>query len=100
VSTPAGRIQQKIIRHAKRLGFLVKRHYNGPGVETGWPDLEIVLRAGRCVWVEVKAPGDRLRARQVYIIEKLRALGHTVIIAEDAETVIARLEDEAAAAEA
>jgi hypothetical protein len=95
MSTPAGKIQAKIILHAKRLGFLVKRHYNGPGAETGWPDLEIILPRGRTLWIEVKAPGDRLRKRQEYIISLLEALGHDVFICESAEAGIRRLEDAA-----
>lgn len=51
-----------------------------PGVD-GVPD-RLCLRAGRVVFVEVKAPGKRPRPLQVRRINQLRAQGFTALVVD------------------
>lgn len=52
-----------------------------PGSPTALPDICGVL-AGRAVYVEVKVPGKKPRKAQQYRMEKLKAAGAVVIVAQ------------------
>lgn len=90
--TPEGRIQKKAIEYAKKLGFLAKRHYNGPGAQTGWPDVQFFLPGGRTLHIEFKAPGKEATAIQQYRIDALRQLGHEAIVCDSYEDAKAALD--------
>lgn len=83
--TPEGKLQQDIIRYARGLGILAKRNYNGPGVATGWPDLELFFPGGKVVLAEIKAPGKKSRVtkKQQHRIRQLHALGHEAHVWDD-----------------
>lgn len=57
---------------------------------TGWPDRTILLR-GRVWFVELKAPGGRLSARQISVKAKLSRLGFVVRLLDTDEKVDAFL---------
>lgn len=52
----------------------------------GWPDTT-AHRDGRVLYVEWKAPGEKLKPQQVKVIAELRAAGMTVIVADKWEDV-------------
>ncbi len=56
------------------------------GIVTGWPDLVIVLPAGRVVWLEMKAQDGRLSEAQARVHAQLRTIGHHVGVAVDVDT--------------
>jgi hypothetical protein len=85
------KLQARVIKYAKGLGFLAKRNYNGPGVEVGWPDTELFLPGGRVLLFEFKDTGKEARKIQAYRIGQLRALGHHVFVCDnysDAKAII------------
>lgn len=53
-----------------------------PG-HTGVPDRIIIMPGGRVYFAELKAPGEKERARQGYVQRKLRELGFTVFSSVD-----------------
>jgi len=60
--------------------------------EPGWPDVLLVLRGGRVLWVEVKREkGGVLADVQLAKIDELRRMGHEVIVAETPIDVHAKL---------
>lgn len=67
-----------------RARFFAKR--KAEGVLAGTPDLACWLPEGRTLLVEVKAPGGVVSETQTELHAKLRALGHTVIVATSIET--------------
>ena len=56
------------------------------GVVSGWPDLVACIPGGRSFYVEVKAPGGVVSESQQDVHAKLRALDHTVIVADSIES--------------
>jgi hypothetical protein len=84
--TPEGRIASRVTNYAKSLGFLAKRNYNGPGVETGWPDHEYFLPGARVLLFEFKRPGGELRKIQKYRIAQLLQRGHHVYVCDSYES--------------
>ena len=53
-----------------------------PG-HTGVPDRIIIMPGGRVYFAELKAPGEKERARQEYVQQRLRKLGCTVFSSVD-----------------
>jgi hypothetical protein len=66
------------IRYARSKGFKAHRNYFGPGVETGWPDVEIFMPDGVVLLIEFKSKGKKPKKIQQYHINGLRALGFRV----------------------
>ena len=79
------KLQARVIKYAKSLGFLAKRNYNGPGVEVAWPDVEFFLPGGVVVLVEFKKPGGTLSKIQEYRIGELLERGHHVYVCDSFE---------------
>jgi len=89
--TPEAKIQQKAIDYARSRGFKVRRNHMGPGVETGWPDVEFLPGGGFVFFIEFKAPGGACSARQRLVIAELIRRGYDVHVCwsfEDARQVI------------
>ena len=61
-----------------------------PG-HTGVPDRIIIMPGGRVYFAELKAPGEKERARQEYVQRKLRALGFEVFSSVDSDEKIAEI---------
>ena len=64
--------------------------WSSPGM-TGVPDRIIIMPGGRMAFVELKAPGKRERARQVYVQDLLRRLGCTVYSSVDSKDKVDRI---------
>lgn len=69
-------IEQKLVKEIKKIGGLCLK-FESPGY-TGVPDRIILLPGGGVVFVELKAPGKKERARQQYVQKKFKELGVTV----------------------
>jgi len=72
------KVQGQIIRYARHHGLLVKRNYQAPGAEVGWPDLEIFGPFGKTLFMEMKAPGKKASKIQRYRMIRLIDLGFSV----------------------
>ena len=76
-------------------GYLVKRVKQAGGVAPKWvspgmsgvPDRIVFLPGGRIIFVEVKAPGKKLRPLQLYVKEQLEALGVDFRVVDSKEAV-------------
>jgi len=76
-------------------GYLVKRVKEAGGVAPKWvspgmsgvPDRIVFLPGGRIIFVEVKAPGKKLRPLQLYVKEQLEALGVDFRVVDSKEAV-------------
>lgn len=78
-------IEQKLITEAKRLhGLAVK--FVSPGL-AGVPDRLVLLPGGRCGFVELKAPGKKLRPLQEKRKKQLEALGFLVYCIDGIEQI-------------
>jgi hypothetical protein len=75
--------------------YLVKRVKEAGGVAPKWvspgmggvPDRIVFLPGGRIIFVEVKAPGKKLRPLQLYVKEQLEALGVDFRVVDSKEAV-------------
>jgi hypothetical protein len=61
------------------------------GIKRGVPDL-ILIRAGRCHGLELKAPGGRLSDAQRIAHDEMRAAGAEVAVAVGIDEALAQLE--------
>jgi hypothetical protein len=76
-------------------GYLVKRVRAAGGMAPKWvspgqsgvPDRIVFLPGGRIIFVEVKAPGKKLRPLQVHVRGQLEALGVDFRVVDSKETV-------------
>lgn len=55
------------------------------GILAGAPDLRVDLEGGRTIHLELKAPGGVVSEAQQRVHAKLRAIGHTVLVADSLE---------------
>lgn len=69
-------IEKKLIQPVRKLGGLCLK-CEIPGF-TGMPDRMILLPGPHIVFVETKRPGEKERARQIYVQGLLRRMGFTV----------------------
>lgn len=80
MATPEGQLVAHIKKVVKAAGGEVRKcEWAG---RVGAPDLFIMYK-GRHFWVECKAPGEGVRPTQEREIEKMRAAGCTVFVADD-----------------
>ena len=83
---PAERdIEKHLSDHVKALGGLSLKLTTLH--TTGLPDRLCLLPGGRCLFVELKAPGKKPRKIQTYMHHKLRGLGFKVLIIDSKEGV-------------
>ena len=61
--------------------------------EAGTPDIEVMLRGGRTLWIETKTPEGELRPTQVTWHARARQLGHTVVIARSPQQAVNLVHD-------
>ena len=69
-------VEQKLATEAKKRGGLAVK-FVSPGFD-GVPDRLVLFPGGKVAFVELKAPGKKMRPLQVRRAEQLRALGFSV----------------------
>lgn len=86
-------VQRIITEYLTAHGAIVIRHNAGyvrknvKLAPPGTPDLQAVLPGGRVLWIEVKGDGDTLRESQIAMHERLKKMGHSVVVARSLDDV-------------
>ena len=85
--TPESRIRAPAERLFRAAGFRLVpiQPTSGNGLDE-WPDLILVGTRGRVAWVEFKAPGERPREGQQFVLDLLRDMGHSVWVVDSSES--------------
>ena len=78
-------IELQLVIAVKKMGGRAVK-FISPGFD-GMPDRLVLLPGGRCGFVEVKAPGKRMRALQRVRHEMLRALGFKAYVLDTKEQI-------------
>jgi hypothetical protein len=78
-------IEQKLIKAVKELGGITPK-FVSPGLD-GVPDRIVLLPMGRMAFVELKAPGKKMRPLQVKRKTQLEALGFLVYCIDGVEQI-------------
>lgn len=77
-------IEAHLVKRVKELGGEVRKvQWIG---RNGAPDRFVMLPTG-CVWVELKAPGQKAKPHQLREHERLRAKGQIVLVLDSVEAV-------------
>lgn len=84
MSTPEGIVEKYFLKRATDLGFMCLK-FTTPGT-VGVPD-RLLIRDGRTIYVELKAPGEEPERHQIEKINEMRAHGALVYIADTKELV-------------
>lgn len=74
--TPAqleAKLEHDVVVAAAQMGITSLKFT--PHGQRGWPDRIFLLPGGRCVFIEFKQKGEKLRALQEYRVSQLRQLG-------------------------
>lgn len=79
-------LERRLRDQLRRAGCLPLK-FESPGY-TGVPDRIVLIPGGRIVFVEMKAPGEKERPRQLYVQGLLRRLGFVVFSAVDSREKI------------
>ena len=74
-------VERKLVTEVKRRGGLAPK-FISPGFD-GVPDRLVLFPGGRLAFVEMKAPGKKLRPLQVRRTEQLIALGFRVFCVDN-----------------
>ena len=78
-------IEAYLVRLCLREGWKALKYSNA--VEVGFPDRLVLTGAGRCFWVELKAPGKKPRKIQQTRAWQLQGMGYAVHTADSRESV-------------
>lgn len=78
-------VERHLVKRVKSIGGLAPK-WVSPGLN-GVPDRIIFLPGGRIIFVEVKAPGKKLRPIQEYVRDQLEALGVDFRVVDSKEAV-------------
>ena len=78
-------IEKYLVKRVKEAGGMAAK-WVSPGM-SGVPDRIIFLPGGRIIFVEVKAPGKKLRPLQLYVKDQLEALGVDFRVVDSKESV-------------
>lgn len=78
-------IEQKLVKAVKELGGIALK-FVSPGLD-GVPDRIVLLPMGRMAFVELKAPGNKMRPLQVRRKRQLEALGFLVYCVDGVEQI-------------
>ncbi len=78
-------IEMQLVRAVKMKGGRALK-FTSPGFD-GMPDRLVLLPGGRCGFVEVKAPGKKMRALQRVRHEMLKALGFKAYVLDSREQI-------------
>ena len=75
-------LERKVCADAKEKYGIHSIKLNGRG-ETGWPDRVFLLGRGRVAFIEFKAPGGKLSAKQRYWLRYLQNEGYEWLVVND-----------------
>ena len=78
-------IEMQLVRAVRKMGGRAVK-FTSPGFD-GMPDRLVLLPGGRCGFVEVKAPGKKMRALQRVRHEMLKALGFKAYVLDAKEQI-------------
>lgn len=78
-------IEQRLKKEIEKIGGKALK-FVSPGV-AGVPDRIVLMPEGRIIFVELKAPGKKLRAMQEYRAKELRELGFRVECIDSIEQI-------------
>lgn len=78
-------IEQKLVKAVKERGGIAPK-FVSPGLD-GVPDRIVLLPMGRIAFVELKAPGKKMRPLQVKRKRQLEALGFLVYCIDGVEQI-------------
>ena len=78
-------IEQKLVKAVKEMGGIAPK-FTSPGLD-GVPDRIILLPMGRIAFVELKAPGKKMRPLQVRRKRQLEGLGFVVYCIDGVEQI-------------
>lgn len=78
-------LEQKLVREVKRRGGRAYK-FTSPGLN-GVPDRLVLLPGGRVGFVEVKAPGNKMRPNQIKRKSELEGLGFLVYCLDSPEDI-------------
>lgn len=78
-------VERKLTTEAKKRGGLAVK-FVSPGLD-GVPDRLVLLPGGRMAFVEVKAPGKKMRPLQVHRAKQLTSLGFRVYTVDSTEMI-------------
>ncbi|MBB6716350.1 VRR-NUC domain-containing protein [Clostridium gasigenes] len=78
-------IEQRLKKEIEKIGGKALK-FVSPGA-AGVPDRIVLMPGGRIVFVELKAPGKKLRAMQEYRAKELRELGFRVECIDSIEKI-------------
>ena len=84
-------IELQLVIAVKKMGGRAVK-FISPGFD-GMPDRLVLLPGGRCGFVEVKAPGKRMRALQRVRHEMLKALGFKAYVLDAKEQIEEIIDD-------
>lgn len=84
-------IEQKLVRAVKDLGGIAPK-FVSQGLD-GVPDRIVLLPMGRIAFVELKAPGKKMRPLQVRRKRQLEALGFLVYCVDRVEQIGGMLDE-------
>ena len=79
------RVEEALSRAVKRMGGMAVK-FVSPGLD-GVPDRIVLLPGGKAAFVELKAPGKRLRALQEKRKRQLEGLGFPVYVVDGIEQI-------------
>jgi len=78
-------IEQKLVAEVKKRGGMAPK-FVSPGLD-GVPDRIVLLPMGRIAFIELKAPGQKMRPLQVRRKRQLEALGFLVYCIDGIEQI-------------
>lgn len=84
-------VEKKLVQETVSLGGICPK-WVAPGID-GVPDRIVLLPQGCMAFIEVKAPGKKVRPLQKAIHKKLRRLGYKVYVIDDVEQIKPMLEE-------
>lgn len=79
------KIEQKFNETVKKMGGIAPK-FVSPGLD-GVPDRLVLLPSGRMAFVELKAPGKKLRPLQIRRKKQLESLGFSVYCIDSIEQI-------------
>jgi Holliday junction resolvase len=78
-------IERRLVKEVKKRGGLAMK-FVSPGLD-GVPDRLILFPGGRLAFIEVKAPGKKMRPLQVKRANQLMALGFKIYCIDNTEMI-------------